>query len=201
MTTVSVPKSERTRQLIVEQAAGLFNQKGYAGTSMDDILKATGLSKGGIYGNFKSKEDIAIAAFEHAVAVVTQRVRQLTRQYDSVLDKLKASVLFYQENIFSPPIEGGCPIQNMAIEADDSNPVLHEKVLHALQEWQRRIIYILTLGIERGEVKKEVDPTAFAILFIGTLEGGILLARVYRDRKYFDVMATQLMRLIEDIKA
>ncbi len=201
MTSFTVSKSERTRQFIVEQAAGLFNQKGYAGTSMDDILKATGLSKGGIYGNFKSKEDIAVAAFEHAVAVVTQRVRQVTQQHDSVLDKLKASVLFYQENIFSPPIEGGCPIQNTAIEADDSNPVLHEKVLHALQEWQRRITYVLTLGIARGEVKKEVDPTAFAVLFIGTLEGGILLARVYRDRKYFDVIAAQLMHLIEDLKA
>ena len=51
-------KAERTRQLIVQEAAVLFNQKGYAGTSMDDIMRATGLSKGGLYGNFKKKEDL-----------------------------------------------------------------------------------------------------------------------------------------------
>ena len=57
-------KSERTRQFIIERSAALFNRKGYAGTSLNDIIEVTGLSKGGIYGNFKKgKEEIAVAAF------------------------------------------------------------------------------------------------------------------------------------------
>jgi len=59
-------KSDRTRQLIVEKAAHLFNVKGYAATSMSDIIEATGLAKGGIYGHFKSKEAIASEAFDYA---------------------------------------------------------------------------------------------------------------------------------------
>jgi len=68
-------KSDRTRALIVEKSASLFNRKGFHGTSLSDIMEATGLTKGGIYGNFKReglnkkgvKEEIALAAFEYNV--------------------------------------------------------------------------------------------------------------------------------------
>ena len=79
-------KSEKTRKLIVEKSASLFNQKGFAGTSIKDIMDATGLTKGGIYGNFKKeggdkkgvKEEIALATFQHAVKVVNEEVRKRT---------------------------------------------------------------------------------------------------------------------------
>ena len=58
-------KAGRTRQFIIETTAGIFNTKGYAGTSMSDITEATGLTKGSIYGNFGNKEDVALAVFDH----------------------------------------------------------------------------------------------------------------------------------------
>ena len=64
-------KAEKTRLQIIEHAAVLFNQKGFAGTSMEDIMNATGLSKGALYGHFKSKDEIAVASFQHAVQKVT----------------------------------------------------------------------------------------------------------------------------------
>ena len=93
-------KSEKTRQFIVEKAAALFNTKGFYGTSMADIMEVTGLTKGGIYGNFKTdgadkkgvKEEIALAAFEHAVEVVKRTVGLRTRVIEDSLDKLKAVV-------------------------------------------------------------------------------------------------------------
>lgn len=185
---------------IVEQAANLFNQKGYAGTSMDDILQATGLSKGGVYGNFKSKEEIALAAFEHSVETVAQEIRQRTKAHPHVLDKLRAVVHFYQERIFDPPIEGGCPIQNTAVEADDSNPVLWERVKAALRDWEQSIAYVLQRGVERGEVKQDTDVQAFSVRFIATLEGAILLARLYRDIRYFNTMSEQLFEMIDTLQ-
>ena len=133
-------KAEKTRKFIIEKAAELFNQKGYAGTSMSDIMEATGLTKGGIYGNFKRngkdkkgvKDEIAIAAFEHAVKKVTYQVGDRTRVIDNTIDKLKTVIYFYKERVLNPPVEGGCPIQNTAVEADDNNPILKEKVLEAI---------------------------------------------------------------------
>mgnify|MGYP000164777678 CR=1 FL=1 len=207
MTKVS--KSEKTRNFIIEKAAELFNQKGYHGTSMSDIMEATGLTKGGIYGNFKKngqdkkgvKDEIAVAAFEHAVKKVTYQVGDRTRVIDNTLDKLKTVVYFYKERVLNPPVEGGCPIQNTAVEADDNNPVLKERVIEAIDYWRERIEYTVQKGKERNEIKLDVDEKQFAIRFIGTIEGGILLSRIYNDINAFNVMADLLIQMIEDIKA
>ena len=61
----NMSKAERTKQFIVEKTAPIFNMKGYAGTSVNDMMAATGLTKGSIYGNFKNKDDVALAAFDH----------------------------------------------------------------------------------------------------------------------------------------
>ena len=59
-------KGEQTRREIVQKAAPLFNQKGYEGTSLSDLMKATGLQKGGIYRHFSSKEELATEAFDYS---------------------------------------------------------------------------------------------------------------------------------------
>jgi AcrR family transcriptional regulator len=194
-------KAERTRQRIIQKAAVLFNQKGYAGTSLQDLMEATGLSKGGLYGHFKGgKEEIALAAFDFAVDVVYEKVGVRTRQVNHAIDKLLAVIDFYREHIFSPPVEGGCPIQNTAIEADDNQPALRTRVQWALEDWKSRIERTVLRGIEQGDILPEVDPSEFATLFIGTLEGGILLARIESDRGPFDVMTKPLLQRIEAIR-
>ncbi len=193
-------KAERTKNLIVQEAAVLFNQKGYAGTSMHDIMSSTGLTKGGLYGNFKSKEEIAIAAFEFAVAAVNREISKRTHVVEHTLDKLKVVVYYYRENLFTPAIAGGCPILNTSVEADDNNPVLRQKVIEALDYWQGRIIYTIKKGIEREEARPDIDAAEFAALFISTLEGGIMMARIYKDQKYFDLVSKQLLRMIDAAK-
>ncbi len=201
-------KSEKTRQFIIEKSAAIFNQKGYSGTSMSDIMEATGLSKGGIYGNFKRegldkngvKDEIAIAAFEHAVQQVYDAIKERTAIIEHTLDKLKAVIYFYRERVLNPPVEGGCPIQNSAVESDDTLPALREKVQAAIAEWERRIIRTLEKGIEKGEVRPDVDKAEFATLFIGTLEGGILLSRVQHSVKPFEVMARQMVLMVEGLR-
>jgi len=66
-------KAEQTRQRIIKQAAKLFNQQGFAGASMAELMAATGLKKGGIYNHFTSKDELAIAAFDYNVQLASQR--------------------------------------------------------------------------------------------------------------------------------
>ncbi len=201
-------KSEQTRRHIIEKAAVLFNTKGFHGTSIGDIMAATGLTKGGIYGNFKKegrdkkgvKEEIAVAAFEHAVQVVWEEVRRRTKVIENTLDKLKSVVYFYKERCLNPPVDGGCPIQNTAVEADDNHPVLREKVLEVLAFWRRRIVETLEEGKRKGEVRPDVDSAEFAVLFIGMLEGGILLSRVEKNIEAFGVMSRRLLAMIEELR-
>lgn len=201
-------KSERTRHLIVKHAASLFNKKGFAGTSMEDIMQATGLSKGGIYGNFKKeakdkkgvKEEIAIAAFKHAVDTVNSTIRERTLVIDNTIDKLKTVVYFYKERILNPPVEGGCPVLNASIEADDNHPVLREWVVKIIDDWRSYIERSVQKGKSEGTVRQDVDEAEFAVLFIGMLEGGIMLSRVYKKVELFNLMAKKLLDHIDSIR-
>ena len=201
MKAIKDKKSTLTKQFVIEKSAILFNQKGFAGTSMQDIMAATGLSKGAIYGHFKTKEDIALAAFDEAVISVWKEIKNRTNVIDNSLDKLKAVVYFYKERVLNPPIEGGCPIQNTAVDTDDGNPVLREKVKATINLWQQNIIKNLHHGMTCGEVRLDVNAADFAIQFLAILEGGILLSNLFKDMQYFDVVAKQLITLIEDLRA
>ena len=193
-------KAEKTRLKIIEQSAELFNRKGFAGTSVKDIMTETGLSKGGLYSHFaQGKEEIALAAFRHAVGVVYDAVGLRTHVIENSADKLKAVIHYYRENIFSPPVEGGCPIQNTSVDANDGNPKLKAEVVAALNDWQGRIIHTLNKGIENGEIRPDIDKEQFAVFYIGAIEGGILMARAHDDDKYFDIMAQQILAEIENI--
>ena len=194
-------KAEKTRRNIIEEAAVLFNQKGYSGTSLQDIMKATGLSKGGLYGHFKGgKEEIAVAAFEHAVSSVYSKVGKRTKVIENSIDKLKAVVFYYREHIFNPPVEGGCPIQNTSVEADDNHPVLRERVVRAIDDWHSRLVYTLEKGIKRGEIDATINTSDFATFFIGSLEGGIMLARIQQDDQQFDIMTRPLLQQLEAMR-
>ena len=193
-------KAERTKRKIIEQSAELFNRKGYAATSVKDIMSETGLSKGGLYNHFSGgKEEIAVAAFRHAVDAVYSAVGNRTHAVASAAGKLKAVIQHYRENIFTPPVEGGCPIQNTGVHADN-NPRLRAEVRSAIEDWQGRVIHTLNKGIENGEFREDIDREGFATFFIGSIEGGILLARAYGDAAFFDVMADKVLGEIERLK-
>ena len=190
-------KAERTRQHIIARAAPLFNQKGYAGTSMQDIMAATGLTKGGIYGHFESKEEIALAAFEHAAGIVTRLIAERVARQQTAVDKLKAILIFYKQYILSPPVAGGCPVLNTAVEADDTNPLLRASVVKVLNRLHRAVAGIITQGIETGEFRADADVSRFPILFISMIEGGVMVSKAYGDAKYLNTVILQLEKMIE----
>jgi hypothetical protein len=81
----------------------------------------------------------------------------------------------------NPPIPGGCPLLNTAIESDDAHPVLRERACRAMDGWRERIQDAVREGVASGELRKDVDPDVVASRFIATLEGGVMLSKLYRD--------------------
>jgi TetR/AcrR family transcriptional repressor of nem operon len=173
-------KGKETRERIIAKAAELFNQRGLEGTSLADLMEATGLEKGGIYRHFASKEAVAAEAFDYAwEAAFQERVRDLNSIPGSV-DRLKRLITNFVERRSSIP--GGCPLLNTAVESDDGNPVLRERARHALGKWQELIVSIIREGIERREIRNEVNPNQMAMLIISSLEGALMISRLERNR-------------------
>ena len=188
-------KGDQTRERIVAKAAELFNQRGLEGTSMADLMEATGLEKGGIYRHFPSKEAVAAEAFDYAwEAAFQQRVRDLDGIPGSV-ERLKHVIANFVERRSTTP--GGCPLLNTAIEADDGNLVLRERARHALGKWQNLIVSVINKGIQRREIRSGVDPNTAAILIISSLEGALMISRLERNRDALQAARAHLDRYLD----
>lgn len=174
----SQSKSERTRRFIIETTAGIFNTKGYEGTSMSDLTEVTGLTKGSIYGNFENKEEVALAAFDHNLETLRRIILQRVTNAVSYRAKLMVYAQVYHNYMNAPFPEGGCPILNTAVEADDANNLLKDKAAKAVLRWHKSIINLIQGGIAAGEFKPGIDAGNVALSIIALIEGGIMIARV-----------------------
>jgi TetR/AcrR family transcriptional repressor of nem operon len=178
---VNSSKSERTREFIREQAAPLFNKRGFAGTSLIDLTEATGLSKGALYGNFKDKEGIALATFSYSMLQVRKIMKSRMDRLPSNKKKLIELLEFFGEFVMNPPIPGGCPMMNYGVEADDSQRFMRKSVAREMQSTVSFIQQCLERGVQSGEFKSTIDAAATAQVFFSAIEGAIVVSRVVGD--------------------
>jgi TetR/AcrR family transcriptional repressor of nem operon len=172
-------KGEQTRKKIVAAAAPIFNQRGYDGSSLNDLMEATGLKKGGIYRHFSSKEELAAEAFDYTwEAARNARLLHVDEKANGI-EKLKQLVANFVD--YRSPVAGGCPVLNTAIDADDGNPVLRARVTKALRSWLTRLQTIVEQAKERGETRAGVDPKAVSTLIVASLEGALMMSRLQRN--------------------
>jgi TetR/AcrR family transcriptional repressor of nem operon len=172
-------KGQQTRRKIIEAAAPIFNQRGYESTSLNDLMDATGLKKGGIYRHFSGKEELAAEAFDYTWEAARKARWSHVDKEAKGIDKLKQFIANFIEH--RSPVAGGCPILNTAIDADDGNPVLRAHVAKALRSWITRLQNIVEQAEKRGETQPGVDPKAVATLIVASLEGALMMSRIHRS--------------------
>ncbi|HEY3627395.1 MAG TPA: TetR/AcrR family transcriptional regulator [Terracidiphilus sp.] len=173
-------KGELTRERIIAQAAPLFNQRGFAGCSMQDIMDATGLEKGGLYRHFSSKEELAAEVFRYAVDRINKSRDDKIDRGHGALAELRSIVHRFVQ--IRSDVPGGCIIFNTAIEQDDGNPVLRGLALKAIEDWKARLGKIVEQGIRAGEIRKGTTPRRVANVIIATLEGALAISRMEGTR-------------------
>jgi TetR/AcrR family transcriptional repressor of nem operon len=189
-------KGQQTRRKIVEAAAPIFNKRGYEGSSLNDLMEATGLKKGGIYRHFSSKEELAAEAFDYTwEAAWNARLLHVDEKANGV-QKLKQLIANFVDH--RSPVAGGCPILNTAIDADDGNPVLRAHVAKALRSWVSRLQAIVEQAQKRGESRPRVDPRAVATLIVATLEGALMMSRLQRNDEALRGVQSHLNRYLEN---
>jgi TetR/AcrR family transcriptional repressor of nem operon len=191
-----VRKGEQTRQEIIRKAAPIFNQKGYDGAALSDLMRATGLEKGGIYRHFASKQELAGDAFDHAWKIAIDTRFEGTEQIPNTVDRLKQIVRNFRDRR-TGLVPGGCPLLNTAIDSDDGNPQLRAKARQALSAWLNRMQSIAEDGQRRGEVGSDVDSAKLATLIASTLEGGGMVSRLRRNREPLDLACRHLEEYLE----
>jgi len=170
-------KGRQTRREIVRRSAPLFNRQGFAGTSMSDLMQATGLQKGGLYRHFPSKQSLAQEAFDYTwTKAVSERLDGVDKVPGSI-PRLKAMIDNFVEKR-AHLVPGGCPLLNTAIESDDGNPTLRARARKALATWTNRLSAIVSEGIKNGEIAPSVKPADLADTIVATLEGALMISRL-----------------------
>lgn len=196
-----MPRAIETREHIIQQAAPIFNRKGFAATSMADIMAATGLKKGGIYNHFQSKDELAIAAFDFYIELIRAEYRTVVKQERHSIPRLNAIVTVFCDILSDPNsfIQGGCPILNTSVDSADTHPLLRQRSQQAMDGWRRLIRKIIIFGIRHQELKEAINPENTATFVIASLEGALMMSRLYNDYTYLQHTRAHLLIFIDSL--
>jgi TetR/AcrR family transcriptional repressor of nem operon len=194
-------KAERTKQFIIEKTAPIFNAKGYMGTSMNDIMNVTGLTKGSIYGNFENKDEVALAAFDHNFGAIVSYIRLKIEARPKMIDKLLVYTETYRNFLKLSFLEAGCPILNTSTEADDTHPMLRKRAVNALKLWQTSLEKYIEIGIETNEIKASTNAAVFSAILMSLIEGAVMQAKVTGSSTVLNITMDFLEKMIKDLKA
>lgn len=190
-------KGEETRQFIIEKAAPIFNTKGIAATSMSDIMEATKLSKGSMYVHFENKDVLACAAVDHNMKILNSKLEAEITKAQTAKEQLFAYIDFFS-NPINPPVIGGCPLLNFGTEADDTNPVVKEKVNRVIQRGQSLLTSIIEKGISEGEFNPNGKARELATVIFAMLEGGHLMSRMSGNNESMKTVVATIKKMISE---
>ncbi|AOW21497.1 TetR/AcrR family transcriptional regulator [Urechidicola croceus] len=191
-------KSEQTKEFILEKVAPIFNSKGFKATSLSDLIYATKLSKGSIYGNFDSKEDLAIKAFKYNVDLILKPLRTQLEKCTNAIDKLFTLTNFYRDYYDFVLNKGGCPVLNVASDTNNVNTKLFQVVKEVAKDLENRLSLIIQDGVDKNEIKKGVNSKIVAKNIYSMIEGSIFMAFVHNDKVYITEMMNHVDTLIKE---
>jgi len=194
-------KGSRTRKKIVEKSLQLFSVKGYFNTSINDILEATGLTKGGLYGHFSSKEDIWFAVYEQAVMVWRDRVLRNTRTIEDPLERIETTIENDMRDYLGAEVfDGGCFFFNMLVELSGQSDSMTRHILRGFVQFSRLLQSWLEEADEKGLLKKGLDLKEVADFIVISLNGASPLYAASRDRLIWEQTISQLHHYLNGLR-
>ncbi|TGQ41306.1 TetR/AcrR family transcriptional regulator [Mesorhizobium sp. M00.F.Ca.ET.216.01.1.1] len=182
-----------TRIRMLEATALLLRQRGYHGTSLNDILSASGAPRGSLYFHFPGgKDQLVLEVTRNSVDEVTQRLEAaLAAETDpavAVHHIYQSVARMLEENQFTL----GCPIAPVVLDSPTDVPELAELCRSAFEQW----IGLLRAAFVRAGIR-ERRAHALALLVESSLEGLMVIARATRDRAPVLAVADEVAALIE----
>lgn len=193
-------KAERTKQFILETATSLYNEKGISGVNIDDVLAATKLTKGCLYGHFENKDDLSEQVIDLSLRKISEKIRAEVSKSKTAKGKIFAFMDFYKDPI-QTFISGGCPIFNTAVEVDDNYPGMKKKVAKVFRAGQEEITAVLQEGINNGEFSNKLEPALFAFKMVAAIEGAVVMCRVMDTTKPMYALIKNLKSELEQYGA
>ncbi|MDQ3393599.1 MAG: TetR/AcrR family transcriptional regulator [Bacteroidota bacterium] len=191
---------ETTKNNILKQSGILFNTQGYKSTSISNITDATGYTKGAIYRHFDSKEALEKETLIYLSGIMFDKMRELIKNQQTAGNKIREVLNFFESYIINAPIKGGCPLLNVAIEADDANPLLKEEAAKILNSLKGSLVHILNNGIKYNQIKADIDKNFYATIIIASLEGAIMMSKLRGQNDEMKIIIRHIENQLREIE-
>jgi len=194
VTATRSPKGATTRNQILDAAARLIHLRGYHSTSLDDVLRESGVGKGNFYYYFRSKEELGYAIIDRVMQGFIRRT--LEPAFEDIAQDPIVQVQLFLERALEHQRQrnciGGCPIGNLASELSDVHEGFRQRLAVIFGEWCARLTEALSRGQIGGRIRADVDPSELAQFLVAALEGAILLTKVTKDIRIMERCIEQL---------
>ena len=194
---IAMERTEQVRSRVVQEAAKLYNQYGYALASLD--LVARELRVRDIPEFFEDQETLAMAAFDYGVERAARVLDEAIHAQEGWLNQLAGLVGGFRGLVEYPPSDGGCPVFNVSPHLAGALPFLRARTQNAISGWRHRIRRIVRYGLRDGEIHPGVDPEEVASVFLSTLEGAVAMYLLYEDESHLDRAQAHLSAYLSEI--
>jgi AcrR family transcriptional regulator len=186
-----LPKPNDTRDRLIEAARYLFWERGFAATSMADLLARSGVNSGSFYHFFESKEALLRAVLETYVVLLRPMVVDPAfATTGDPLARIFAILAGYRDRILQTDCQFGCPLGRLALEIDPENRPAHHLIAENFRGWigcVRECVEQMKDSLPPG-----TDPESVATYVLAVMEGGVMISRSYRSVEPFDRTVQQL---------
>ena len=199
ITTQTKAKEGRsTRETVIAAASRLMRLHGYQKTSLDDVLRESGVGKGNFYHYFKSKEELGHAILDQLISEFLDRTLEpcFAGETDNPVTQIRCFLDRVLEAQRGRNCVGGCPLGNLASELSDVHEGFRARLAAIFIAWRDRLTRALEDARARGLVSDDCAPPAVAHFVVASLEGAILLAKVTKDIEAMERSVVELKRYL-----
>jgi AcrR family transcriptional regulator len=194
-------KGMQTRKDIIIKSLQVFSVKGYFNTSINDILEVTGLTKGGLYGHFRSKEDIWYAVYDQAVTIWRNIVLKGADEITDPLERIEKTIENDMKNYLGADVfEGGCFFFNMLVELPGQSSSMASSILKGYVKFSGLIRDWLKEADQKGMLKDGLDLDEIAHFIVISLNGAAPLYAATRDSRVWKQTVSQLRYYIDQLR-
>ncbi len=174
------PRGAQTRSRIVDTAAELMRVRGVGGTTLDDVLSASKVSKSQLYRHFRDKPALVRAVIELVGERTITREHERLENVRTIAGLRRWRDALVEHNALQ---EGryGCPLGSLANEVSDQDSVARTQLHHLFQAWEGLFADLLRRFQRDGVIPQDADVARLATGFVAAVQGGYLLAQTSRD--------------------
>ncbi|MDF2791101.1 MAG: Transcriptional regulator, TetR [Neobacillus sp.] len=185
------------RNRVIEVAANLFLEKGFAYTSMDELVRVSKVSKSNVYYHFSNKEELLVSVVDYWITIYNHALEEvLNQQQVSVEQRVMQFLTNLSQGVEGREYQGSCPFITLAIQCPAQAIHLKERIGWFFTELQFKVSGLISQGIEQGEFRPAIQPDKVAALFITNLEGSLFLAETQKDATIITKTAQHFMQLL-----